>query len=872
MSQVPASRPGAADWPGSAGSASTAEKSATSKLRSCVVCRSRKVRCDKLSPCSNCRRANIACILPAADRPPRWARRLERVTQMAPASSSPSAREEAEPRVGQVMDRLHHLESLVKELSGQLEKANAAAARSTGGSSGINSPESSSHDRDRDAEHLRDSPLTIASNSGVQKQLGKLVLHDASKSRYVSSRFWSHVNDEINDLNIDARELADDESDVSTESSPGKTLSTQELERTPSDRHAFLFSHNLNPSNPNLRDFHPLPSQIPFLLNVYSENVHLFFQVVHIPSINKMIRESRGRNFTPANEALLLSIYYAAVTSMEEEEIITNFGCTKPDLTLKYRRGLEHALAKADFLNVPDIVLVQAFAIFLMLVRRHDSPRFVWMMTGLVIRMAKALGLHRDGSHFDYLTPYEVEIRRKVWWAVCMLDLRASEDQGTELTITRDSFDTKLPLNINDTDIEPQKKEIPSERQSVTDMTFTLIWCETYNVMVRLMALAVGQGASTQEDRNQLLNELYEVTHRRYLQYVTETDSIEYWVAITVTRLVIAKMTLLIYLPVLFTSPSEVTSDEIRAKLLVSAIEVAEYNHELNSNKACSQWRWVFQTYTHWYSVVYLLLETSRRPWSFIIERAWVALHSSWLIPVQSKTDKNLRMWIPLRKLMAKARNHREAELERLRDNPRAAAQLEIEVEHIPPPKSSGPFPTGKSNDHFRERWRELVAMPKKAGDKTQTHVTPSTKPVTTLNVTHTNATQQSFDSVRAYGNSNLWTSTGFEPIKHIGQTLSDPNTMLSSTMAINSSAQVRPHQTTDSSYNPLAEFSSDWSENPPIGSNTMPWLWAVPDVSVDAFAGVDVNMDLDTEVDWYNWVESAKGMEWNFGVADNGH
>ena len=68
-----------------------------------------------------------------------------------------------------------------------------------------------------------------------------------------------------------------------------------------------------------------------------------------------------------------------------------DFGCKKADLSLKYRLGMEHALAKADFLNVPDLVTVQAFAIFLFLVRRYESPTFVWMMTGLVIRIAQAL-------------------------------------------------------------------------------------------------------------------------------------------------------------------------------------------------------------------------------------------------------------------------------------------------------------------------------------------------------------------------------------------------------------------------------------------------------------------------------------------------
>jgi hypothetical protein len=140
---------------------------------------------------------------------------------------------------------------------------------------------------------------------------------------------------------------------------------------------------------------------------------------------------------------------------------MTNFGCSKADLSLKYRIGLEYSLAKADFLNSSDIVLVQAFANFVGVVRRHDSPRLVWMMTGLLIRMAQYLGLQRDGSHFSHLTPYEIEMRRRVWWSVVNLDLRASEDQGTDLAIVHNSFDTKMPLNINDADIGPETTEMP---------------------------------------------------------------------------------------------------------------------------------------------------------------------------------------------------------------------------------------------------------------------------------------------------------------------------------------------------------------------------------------------------------------------------
>lgn len=163
------------------------------KQRSCVTCRSRKVRCDKQSPCSNCRRANIACVLGSADHPPRWARRLERWTNNA-ATSDPPASQDVDPNVGKVMDRLRNLEVLVKELSGQLEQAHAASKSVAGASSDFNSPANST--QERDAASQKDE-ISAAHDSNVQKQFGRLVLQHAGDSRYVSSGFWSCINDEV---------------------------------------------------------------------------------------------------------------------------------------------------------------------------------------------------------------------------------------------------------------------------------------------------------------------------------------------------------------------------------------------------------------------------------------------------------------------------------------------------------------------------------------------------------------------------------------------------------------------------------------------------------------------------------------------------
>lgn len=185
MSQESAAFPGS--FAPALGSASEAEKHARStgettsshaihpKPRSCVTCRSRKVRCDKKSPCSNCRRANIACVLPSIDHQPRWARRLQQ---------GPS---------GDVMNRLRSLENLVKHLSTQLEEANAAASASGNSPGLIPAGDGNSADSNDQAN----SQFAKPSKGQMEAQFGRLVVEDLNRSRYLGNGFWSRMNDEV---------------------------------------------------------------------------------------------------------------------------------------------------------------------------------------------------------------------------------------------------------------------------------------------------------------------------------------------------------------------------------------------------------------------------------------------------------------------------------------------------------------------------------------------------------------------------------------------------------------------------------------------------------------------------------------------------
>ena len=176
-------------------------------------------------PCSNCRRAQIPCIFPAPGRAPRRPRPKD---PNAP-SKQPSSERELE-----LMKRLRKLEGIVEELSGQIE---LEAVRHPFSSS--NSPEAgmAGHDADghtptragdkpgtpNGSNFNKNSPSTGTGmgtdrsgahglqtqlnrppfgplrriSSDIHKQFGRLVLNEKGVTRYVSSGFWSAINDEV---------------------------------------------------------------------------------------------------------------------------------------------------------------------------------------------------------------------------------------------------------------------------------------------------------------------------------------------------------------------------------------------------------------------------------------------------------------------------------------------------------------------------------------------------------------------------------------------------------------------------------------------------------------------------------------------------
>ncbi|KID98065.1 fungal specific transcription factor domain-containing protein, partial [Metarhizium majus ARSEF 297] len=852
--------------------------------RSCVTCRRRKVRCDKQMPCSNCRRAQNPCVFPAPGRAPRQPRPKD--PNAPPKTSS--------HREAELVKRLRKLEGIVEELSGQIDEPAARGPSTTA------SPDMQSGMEGLSLRHMpgsldhiagqEGSPRGTDSSSGhsgeagrkeKQPNFGRLVSGDQrGTSRYVSSGFWSKLNDELDAIREETQRLTgeEDAEDSDFEGTPTDSPSTGFGNIT--DHQGFILGYRS--ADVDLQKCHPLPSHASFLWSVYQENVEPLIKLLHVPSVELIISDARRNHgkLTPGNEALVFAIYFAAITSLEPDEVQANFDANKDDMLAQYRFAVEQSLAKANFLDTSDLAVLQSFTLFLIVVRRHDESRFSWALTGLVIRIAQGMGLHRDGTHLK-LSPFETEIRRRIWWAILVLDLRSAEELGTDMTISERSYDTLKPSNINDSDISPGSTEFPVPREGRSDCAVSIVRCEICGLSRRLVAaasamssLCPGVDQSSIAERERMLIEVYQRVEHKFLQHVLDETDPLYWVAAMIARVIVAKMCLVIYHPMLFPGSEYELTDEIRQRIYVAAIEVIEYGHKLNTDPRCKQYRWLFKTYTNWHAIAYTLIETCRRPWTALVERGWDAINGYDIDPLElAKRADHAAVFLPLRKLFAKARKHRESELARLKANQDEARRLDFAERMNPAQARFGPVP-GAENvmEQMREKWWSLVRPDGSSPMPSYSIARQPAPPQEPASAT----TASGNDTLKPPGNISVQLNLSSAAMEYMDELMAQPNPNMAEFWRIdniaNNGGNLGSSGSAPSAPMPLQnEMSEDilrqqalmLQAQPPKDDGLTPYLWSDPFTAMNTKFDVTEDADmLGDDFDWQDWSQSIRGLE----------
>ena len=310
---------------------------------SCILCRRRKVRCDRGVPCGTCKRAGEECV-PSIP------------------SHAPRGRQGGRKRKtdGELLERIAKLEGFLRKVEGNSnEHKPTPLTNSTPIVDLVEvSPQAVALDNSENLDRSKGGSSEVISYTSQNLESGL--------DRYLGTSFWVTLSEEIGGLKDVLNGSSDQEDDAEGEHTPVSSLSSpgpQQLQQANDSR--FIISPTSLLESPG----DPTPHQLYNLCDIYLSNVDPVFKILHAPSLRRYLQEGAADlDCSPGArglEALKYAVYYAATVSMTEGECRLRIGGDKAVLMAKYRAGTELALAKADLLNTVEMSTLQAMTIYL---------------------------------------------------------------------------------------------------------------------------------------------------------------------------------------------------------------------------------------------------------------------------------------------------------------------------------------------------------------------------------------------------------------------------------------------------------------------------------------------------------------------------
>ncbi|KAK2789420.1 hypothetical protein FQN51_002702 [Onygenales sp. PD_10] len=571
------------------------------KPKACIPCRTRKVKCDRRSPCFNCTAWSLECISPS---------HIRKCTRPRKNSTTAShQKHDSAATTESLSDRIVKLENTVQTLTDFIKC----------GRSGLLAG----------SEFIRQNEASIEEDGllqAIDRRPDTLVTRSHSP--------WSSVA---------ASPALSTIYDSTIEPSYGTyhTLNT------------FPFSRESSPFNSLSLDtsfLHLSPAQIDFCWQKFLENADQIVKVLHTPTAERILRKAKNpvAALNSGQEALVFAIYFSSILSMEPRNVESCFGTTKNTLLMAYRSGIERVLSKAGFLTTADLNTLQAFILFLCFSIFTEETKFVWPLTGLARRLICSIG--------ESKSPLVVEIYKRLWWQLWYLDGRTAEDHGRPRGSYEAIAPPALPLNINDSDIDATMTEAPNQRNGWTEISFCLIRLEIARTNRGM------DGVISKNLKKYMIKDCWSRIKSDYLAHCNDEDPLQ-WLANHVAHVLNTEMWLKFYGQERPSPNYSLQEQSHRDQLFLLCVDIVDTRRRVEREAHGRRWKWLLKGYLQSLPLGFLLTELCYRESSDVVDRAWEVAQSAFTKWRDNERDS--KTGVVLHQLMDKAKEKRKQLIER---------------------------------------------------------------------------------------------------------------------------------------------------------------------------------------------------------------
>lgn len=241
------------------------------------------------------------------------------------------------------------------------------------------------------------------------------------------------------------------------------------------------------------------------------------------------------------------------------------------------------------------------------------------------------MGLHCDGKRLG-LSPFQSEIRRRLWWHLLSRDGRAGEDYGLENTnnLLLESS-VSLPANIDDTDLYPEMESPPASKTGCTEMTFSLITIDLARVMQRLAAAATASPSPLATPPSEELRaEIIEEARIRIEQWVGCCNPVipRHRLTLLCSRFLLRKLDFMTRLQWTLLHPTSPKTDFVTEQNLIEALQILEPRLYSEEEGLLKQFAWVKKAFPQYHVTLYILWHLCVNPEGPSIGRAWEVVNA----------------------------------------------------------------------------------------------------------------------------------------------------------------------------------------------------------------------------------------------------
>jgi hypothetical protein len=137
------------------------------------------------------------------------------------------------------------------------------------------------------------------------------------------------------------------------------------------------------------------------------------------------------------------------------------------DLAAEYRLRTVQCLVNSDYTK-STIYTIETMILYVQgeYQSRFDAELGLWVILGMIVRLSMRMGYHRDPGNYQGITPFQAEMRRRIWAFIRQMDTIFSFQIALPGMIRNTDCDTSLPRNIFEDEFGPDAKVLPPARPS----------------------------------------------------------------------------------------------------------------------------------------------------------------------------------------------------------------------------------------------------------------------------------------------------------------------------------------------------------------------------------------------------------------------